>query len=85
MDIRTIIKRCGGPRRISTESVRGGKPVARKTVYSWLLNGIPEWHWDLISCLGSVTIEDIHRANRKVISAKLSTRTVRRRTPVRAA
>lgn len=70
MSIRAIIQRCGGARRISEESAKGERFVARKTVYSWLLNGIPERHWGLISRLAGVAVEDIHRANRELAATK---------------
>lgn len=72
MDIRTIIGLCGGARRIAAASERGKRSVARKTVYSWISNGIPEWHWELITGMSGVTAEQIHKANRLVFSSKAS-------------
>lgn len=70
MDIRTIIRLCGGARQVAAASALSQRSVARKTVYSWISNGIPEWHWELITRMSGVTAEQIHMANRTVSSRK---------------
>ena len=68
--IRTIIEKCGGAKAIAEHSTKSGRHLAAKTVYSWVDNGIPEWHWPVIRELGGYTADDLHVANERLRASR---------------
>ena len=71
LDVRSIIKRAGGPKGLHAhvqELAKLGKlnpdqVVAEKTIYSWFEGGIPERHWSVVMPACGVTESQLHRAN----------------------
>lgn len=67
MTVDQIIKRCGGPARITDDS---DGDVGRWAPYKWSKIGIPEQHWALIRSLSGVTVEQLHEANELARAAR---------------
>lgn len=68
--IRSIIDKCGGARAIAEHSSKIGRRLAVKSVYSWVENGIPEWHWPVVRDLGGFTPDELHAANEKLRASR---------------
>lgn len=62
--IREIIDDAGGPQKIAAFSKKSRHPVAIKTVYAWMANGIPEKHWDLMVRMTQATPDELYAANK---------------------
>ncbi len=62
--VRDIIDDAGGPQKIASASKKSRYPVAIKTVYAWMTNGIPEKHWELMCRLARATPDELYAANK---------------------
>ena len=71
LDVRAIVQKGGGPKRLHEKITRLAKlgklrpdqMIAEKTIYSWFEGGIPERHWGSIMPLCKVTEGELHQAN----------------------
>jgi hypothetical protein len=66
MSIDEIIKRCGGAGAIERAWRAQGGRLGYRTVYKWRRSGIPWKHWQVVSSLSGVTVEQIHAANQTI-------------------
>lgn len=71
MSIEQIIEACGGAGHIERAATARGRKLNYRTVYKWVRNGIPEWHWPLVMELGGFTAEQLHAANERLRAGRV--------------
>jgi hypothetical protein len=90
LDVKAIIQRAGGAKRLSERSAElarchQAKFVAEKTIYSWIESGIPEKHWGFVMPECGVTEEVLHRCNEEIRRRPRSSGRPRKRSEMAAA
>lgn len=69
LSVTDIIDRAGGPARVSERLACTDLARTYAAVRKWTFRGIPRTHYDIVAELASVTIGDIHAANRLLSKA----------------
>lgn len=59
-----VIWAAGGPAKIAAAS---GGAISVDAVHKWRRNGIRDWHWALLMSLCAATVEQLYRANLKLV------------------
>lgn len=69
LSVSDIIERAGGPVRIANAIADGELRRTVSAIRKWNLNGIPRTHYDIVAGMASVTVMDVHEANRALADA----------------